>query len=799
MIKNYLKTAFRIITRNKAYSFLNIIGLATGMAACLLILLYVHYELSFDRYHQNASQIYRIIKEDPGNYYLGSNQYALTPAPLAQALIDEYPEILSVTRIDSQGNNLISYGKKTFLEPVVHFADPQTFEIFTFHFIRGDSKTALQDPYSIVLSESMAQKYFGDEDPMGKILNYREAYDFKVTGVFKAMPKNSHFTADFLIPFESLGKVFGWKMDIWGDNSFYTYFLLREGADPGELEEKFPALIDKYAGDRIWSFQGQKTKYLLQPLTKIHLYSHVNFEISPNSDIKYIYIFTSIALLILIIACINYMNLATARSAKRAKEVGMRKVVGAHRKQLIRQFMGESVMMTLLSLSLALILVAVSLPAFNRFIERPLTLNLLENHQFLLGLFAVVVFVGLFAGSYPSVYISSFRPISVLRGAFSRGHKGKTLRNGLVVAQFIISIILIASTIVVRNQLHFIQNREMGYNREQILVMSIHDRNLPKKMEALRTELKSHPNITHVSLSRSLPNHVTSERIAEWPGKPDDVHVPIYVNEGDYEFIDLFEIEMARGRNFSPDFPSDANGAILLNETAVKALGWEDPLGREMNHWGREERSGTVVGVIKDFHMHSLHLEIKPLYVFLNPKSGRYISIKVKEQNLPGTIDFIRGTIREFSPQYPFNYQFFDDIFDRAYRAEQKIGTQFSVFAMLAILIACLGLFGLASFTAEQRTKEIGIRKILGASVSHIAFLLSREFTKWVVIANIVAWPIAYYVMTQWLQNFAYKVNLGLFSFLLAGAFALFIALLTVSFQTIRAATANPVDSLRYE
>ncbi len=799
MIKNYLKTAFRIITRNKAYSFLNIIGLATGMAACLLILLYVQYELSYDRYHQNASQIYRIIKEDPGNYYLGSNQYAVTPAPLAQALMDEYPEILSVTRIDSRGNNLISYGKKTFLEPAVHFADPQTFEIFTFHFIRGDSKTALQDPYSIVLSESMARKYFGDENPMGKILNYREAYDFKVTGVFKAMPKNSHFIVDFLIPFESFNKVFGYELDSWGDNSFYTYFLLREGADPGELEEKFPALIDKYAGDRIWSFQGQKTKYLLQPLTKIHLYSHVNFEISPNSDIKYIYIFTSIALLILIIACINYMNLATARSAKRAKEVGMRKVVGAHKKQLIRQFMGESVMMTLLSLSLALIIVVLSLPVFNRFIERPLTLNLLENPQFLLGLFAVVVFVGLFAGSYPSVYISSFRPISVLRGAFSRGHKGKTLRNGLVVAQFIISIILIASSIVVRNQLHFIQNREMGYNREQILVMSIHDRNLLKKMEALRTELKSHPNITHVSLSRNLPNHVTSETLAGWPGKPDDVHVPIYLSEGDYEFIDLFEIEMARGRNFSPDFPSDANGAILLNETAVKTLGWDDPVGREFFHRGREEQSGTVVGVIKDFHMHSLHLEIKPLYVFLNPKSGRYISIKVREQNLPGTIDFIRGTIREFSPQYPFNYQFFDDIFDRAYRAEQKIGTQFSVFAMLAILIACLGLFGLASFTAEQRTKEIGIRKILGASVSHIAFLLSREFTKWVVIANVVAWPIAYYVMTQWLQNFAYKANLGLFSFLLAGAFALFIALLTVSFQTIRAATANPVDSLRYE
>jgi putative ABC transport system permease protein len=800
MFKNYIKTALRNISRHRVYSVLNIIGLASGMAVFVLILLYVQYEMSFDRYHENAKQIYRVVKEDPGNYYLGSNQYGVTPAPLAPTLMTEYPEVLSATRIKSRGNILVAYGEKNFLEEQVHFCDPQTFEIFTFDFLRGNPQTVLQDPLSIIISEKMADKYFGDQDPVGKILEFNNALDFAVTGVFADMPENSHFTMEFIVPFESITKTGVSNLQSWSSNSYYTYFLLQEGADADALEAKFPALIDKHAGDNIWSWKGQKTRYFLQALTKIHLYSNINFEISANSDIKYIYIFTSIAFLILIIACINYMNLATARSAQRAKEVGMRKVVGALRSQLIRQFLGESIVLAIISLLVTVVIVVVSLPVFSRFVERELSFNVIENLPFLLGILAVVLFVGLFAGSYPALYMSSFRPVSVLKGAYSRGLKGSRLRNVLVVTQFVISITLIISTVVVRNQLHFVKNKEMGYSREQIIVLTIHDRNLRKRMETLKTELKRHPNISQVSSSESLPNHISSETLADWPGKPEDVDVPIYNGKVDYDFVDLFEIAIVAGRNFSREFPDDANGAILLNETAVKALGWDLPLGRELYHWGNKDRpTGKVVGIMKDFHMHSLHLGIKPLYIFLNPDYHRYLSIKVKTANLPQTIGFIEEKLKEFSPQYPFAYQFFDDIFDRAYRSERRIGTMFSVFSLMAILIACLGLFGLASFTAQQRTQEIGIRKVLGASASDIAYNLSQEFSKWVVMANVIAWPVAYFMMNRWLQSFAYRIHIGIFTFVFAGVVALMIAILTVSLQTIKAATANPVDALRYE
>lgn len=799
MFKNYFKTALRNISKHRVYSVFNIIGLATGMAVFVLILLYVQYELSFDRHHENAKQIYRVVTENPGNYYLGSNQYGTTPPPLAPTLMTEYPEVLSATRIASRGGILVACEEKSFLEERVHFCDPQTFEIFTFDFIRGNPQTVLQDPLSIVLSEKMADKYFGDQDPMGKVLRFDNALDFVVTGVFEDMSKNSHFTMDFIVPFESITKTGVSNLQSWSNNSCYTYFLLQEGADADDLEAKFPALIDKYAGDDIWSWKGQKTRYLLQPLTKIHLYSHINFEISANSDIKYVYIFASIAFLILIIACINYMNLATARSAQRAKEVGMRKVVGALRIQLIRQFLGESIVLAFISLLVTVAIVDVCLPVFSLFVERELSFKVIENLPFLLGILAIVLFVGLFAGSYPALYMSSFRPVSVLRGAYSRSLKGRGMRNVLVVTQFVISITLIISTVVVRNQLHFVKNKDMGYSREQIIVLTIYDRNLRKKMETLKTELKRHPNISQVS-SGNLPNHINSQTLVDWPGKPEDVDAPIYVGVADYDFVDLFEIAIVEGRNFSREFPADANGAFLLNETAVEALGWDSPLGRELYHWGNKNRPPRkVVGIMKDFHMHSLHLEIKPLYIFLDPDYHWNLSIKVKTIDLPQTIGFIEEKMKEFSPRYPFTYQFFDDIFDRAYRAERRIGTIFSVFSLLAILIACLGLFGLASFTALQRTREIGIRRILGASVSDIAYNLSQEFSKWVVMANVIAWPVAYFVMNRWLQSFAYRIHIGIFTFVFAGIVALAVALLTVSLQTIKAATANPVDALRYE
>ncbi len=800
MFRNYLKIALRNIKKNKVYSCLNIFGLAIGMAVFVLIFLYVQYELSFDRYHENANNIYRVVQHQPGNMYMGSEMFGVTAAPLAAALEQEFPEVIAATRFSRTRDALLSYGDKHFVEPTLYWTDPNTFKIFSIDLVKGDPEAVLSDPTSILFSESLAKKYFGDEDPLGQIITYIEKHDFIVTGVFKDMPKNSHFMMDVLIPFVSMASILDRPLDRWDNNSYYTYFLLREDADPKAMEVKFPAFIKKYAGDKVWSHGDEPASFILQPLTRIHLHSQINFEISANSDIRYIYLFSSIAFLILIIACINYMNLATARSAKRTREVGMRKVVGAQRKQLIGQFLGESTLLTLLALIIAIVMAVALLPAFNRFIEREILFNPLQNLGLLTGILGTVVCVGLAAGSYPALYISAFKPILALRSKAISRSKGATLRNLLVIFQFSISIMLILSTVVVRNQLHYIKNREMGFNREHIVVLQIRDESVREQMDALKTELSAYPNIINLTTSTSLPNNVTSSTFAKWPGKPEDVRFPIFVSVADYDFLDVFEIELAQGRNFSREHTSDAQGAFLLNETALEAIGWAAPLGQQFNHWGGSDKpAGRIVGIVKDFHMHSLHQAILPLYIFLEPNRGPYLSIRITGEKIPDTLAFIGEKMKVFSPKYPFEYSFFDDVFDRAYRSEQRIGSIFSTFALLTIFIACLGLFGLSSFTAESRTKEIGIRKVLGASSSTIIVLLSRDYIKRVLIAYLIVLPLGFWAMNRWLENFAFRIKVGIFPFLLAALIALAIAILTVSYQTLKAAAANPADSLRYE
>ncbi|MCJ7582126.1 MAG: ABC transporter permease [Candidatus Aminicenantes bacterium] len=794
MFRNYLIIAFRNIKKNKVYSVLNIFGLAIGMAVFILIFLYVQYELSFDRWHQNADRVYRVVQTQPGNMYLGSDRFAVTAAPLAAALMQEYPEVVAATRIDNLRESSFSYGDKKFVENSALWADPNFLKIFSIELLSGNPETVLSDPHSILFSESMAKKYFDNADPLGKTILYNEKHDMVVTGIYKDLPKNSHFTMDIVIPFDAQKTFSNRNLDTWGSSSYFTYFLLQEGADPEALEDKFPALLEKYSKGK----GLDNTKYYLQPLTQIHLHSNINFELAPNSDIKYIYLFSSIALLILLIACINYINLATARSAKRSKEVGLRKVVGAHRHQLFRQFLGESTLITFFALLLTLGLIALSLPAFNRFVEREIAFNPTHNLGLLLGILITFALVALLAGGYPAAHISRFRPISALKSSSERGKKSVFFRNTLVVFQFLISILLILSTIVIRSQLRYIQNKEMGYNREHIVVLRPRDENLRKQIDVFKTNLKGNPDILNVSASSSLPNHVSSSEFADWPGKPEDLDIPIYVCEGDYDFVDVFELKMALGRNFSRKFPSDANGAFLINESAVKVIGWDSPIGQEFG-WENEEPFGQVVGVLKDFHMHSLHQEIEPLYVSLRSDISSYVSIKIRGENIPDTLAFIEETFKPFSPTYPFEFSFFDEVFDRAYKAEQKIGSLFNTFSLLTIFIACLGLFGLASFTAETRTKEIGIRKVLGASVPSIIQLLNQEYVKKVILAALVAWPLGFYSMSRWLQNFHYRIKLGVIPFLAAGLIALAIALITVSFQTFRAAAANPADSLHYE
>jgi putative ABC transport system permease protein len=787
MFKNYLLVTVRNLKKNSTYSLLNIIGLAVGMTAFILISLYVQYELSFDRHYEHAERIFRVIREGR----------AFTPPPLGPELKEKIPEVESVSRILRSSNTLVSHEQNHFLEEKFHWVDPEMLEIFSIPFISGDPETVLNDHSAIVLSQKTAKKYFGDADPMGKTLTVSERYAFKVTGIFSDMPANSHFVMDLAVPYETYFRITNNDITSWSSNFSYTYVLLYEGSDPQEMENKISPLIEipllKSAGVK----EPYPKYFFIQPMTEIHIHSHLEQEIGVNNDMKYILLFSSIAFLILFIACVNYMNLATARSLRRGKEVGMRKVVGAQRGQLITQFLGESVAMAVLGMIFSILMVLAALPSFNNFVQRQLRLNPLHNPQLFLGLVFTTLFVGLFAGSYPAMRMSGFRPISVLAGAFNRSSKGSSLRNVLVLVQFAITIFLIVCTIAVREQLKFIKTVDMGFTKDQIITLPFRVGSIRQNIQSIKTELLKSSDIIAVSTSGCLPNNIDTFTSRDWTGRNPAEPIPIYYNTADYDYIDLFGMQIVQGRNFSREFPSDEMGAFLVNETAVKVAEWESPIGRKLTHWNGKK--GEIVGVIKDFHLHSLHRPIEPLYVFLNPRNFSNIAIKIRTANIPATIDHVEGVMKKFSPSYPFSYSFFDEVFERAYFAEQRMGRIFGAFAILGIFIACLGLFGLTAFAAEQRTKEIGIRKVLGASDSNIFLLLSKEFIRWVLLANLIAWPIAYFAMNKWLQNFAYRIHIGIVAFLISGGTALLIAYLTVGYQSIKSARANPVDSLRYE
>jgi len=799
MFRNNLIIAWRNIKKSKAHSALNVLGLAVGMAVFILIMLFVRYELSYDRYHANAKNIYRVVQEDPRGYFLGSNVYAVTPAPMAPALAKDFPEVMAATRIYATSNILVSVGDKNFFERVF-WADPQTFEIFSFPLIRGNPATVLKDPFSVVLSEREARRLFGETNPMNQTISCRfrnNTFDFRVEGVFHDIPSNSHFVMDIVVPFETMAINVRRDFTRWQNNSYYTYVLLKEGTEARALDLKIPAFLDKNMANRSNIPIGQRLRYFLQPLTRIHLHSRANDEISPTGDARFVLLFASIAVLVLTIACVNYINLAAARSLKRIKEVGLRKVVGAARGQIFRQFLGDAMVLTYIALFLAGGIVCAVLPAFRTFVERDIVFNPFHDHALIPGLLLLSVAVGAVAGSYPAFFVSAFRPVSVLKNAGASRFTGRRLRNTLIVFQFAASITLIISTISVRSQLRYIQNRDMGYERDRIVVLFPRGSIRPD-LDAFKTELILNPAVLKISTSSSLPNNVDESTRANWPGRLESDQFEIYCFEADYDFLDLYGLKLVQGRNFSRDYPSDAGGAFLINESARKALGWDNPIGRDFNRWGNKA-AGKIVGVIKDFHMHSLHLPIMPLYIFLNPDNTFYVSVKIRGENIPQTLAFLQKTWERFEPEYPFQYSFFDEIFDQAYRAEQRLGKVFSAFAGLAVLIACLGLLGLASFTAEQKTKEIGIRKVLGASTSGIIALFSREFMKWIALANVIAWPIGYFAMRSWLRNFAYRTSLTVPMFLGAGLAAFIIAAAVISLQTCRAASANPADSIRYE
>jgi putative ABC transport system permease protein len=793
MFKNYFKVAFRIIKRHKGFSLINIMGLAIGMASCLLIFLYVQDELSYDRYNKNADRIYRVgthIKMQSREMSVAS-----VCGPMAKALVDEFLEVENAVRFREGSNSyLFKYEDKSYRENRVVFSEPSFFDIFSIPLLKGNPKTALEAPYTLILSQKTAEKFFGFSDPVGKILTIDNSQDYEVTGVFEEIPANSHFHFDVIASLSSLDES---RDPSWFNMNFPTYMLLRKDADYKALEAKLSILLQKYVAPHI------EQNFFIQPLLDIHLGSGSAFlyDFEAGGDIKYIYIFTAIALFILVIASINFMNLSTARSSGRAKEVGVRKVLGSFRKDLIKQFLTESMLLSLISLAIAVVIAWIALPFFNSISEKEMALSDL-NHWFMIKtLIGMALFIGLLAGSYPAFFISAFRPVNVLKDRMKGGLKAGPFRSGLVVFQFTASIILIIGTLVIFNQLRYIQNKKLGFDKEQVLILNKADL-LGNQAEVLKNEMMRHPQIVNATMTSFLP--VPSGRrymplLAE--GETDTKkRIPISMWPVDYDYIDTLRMKIVEGRNFSREFSTDSTAAII-NQRAVKHFGFDSPLGKRLVCHSSSQKdydTYTIIGVVEDFHFDSLRNTIEPIVLFLGQSDG-LISFRIRTEDLSGTIALLRREWEKFLPDEPFEYSFMDERFDNMYRAETRVGQIFGIFAGLTIFIGCLGLFGLASFAAERRTKEIGIRKILGASVPKIVGMLVREFLILIGIANLVAWPIAYFVMRRWLQDFAYRVSFGVPVFLIAGTVTLLVSLTTVGFLALRAALSNPVVSLRYE
>jgi putative ABC transport system permease protein len=798
MIRNYLKTAIRYILKHKGYTIINLLGLALGLACGFLMILYVLNEISYDRYHKNANRIYRITEE----YSKGDRQFHSADIYAFSPLQDEIIEIERSVRIFTYSwkeKALVSNGDKFFYEENFFLADPSIFDVFSWNFIIGDPKNALQNPNAIVITESISQKYFGQDNPIGKILSVKNlgTSDFEITGVIEDIPVNSHFRCDFIAPLVSGKKLF-WD-DFLTRNSFYTYVQLRKGSSASDLIKKLSESFYGYLGKK-----AEYYKFHLQPLTSIHLHSHLSGEIEANSDVGYIYLFSILAFLVLSVACINYINLSTARSKNRAKEVGLRKVVGANRRNLIMQFLGESLHLSIIAFPLAVMLVELLLPAFNSILNRDLSIT--PNNEWGLIFFGLVitVIVGLFSGIYPAIVLSGFQPIKALKGEHEPDSKRSSIRHILVIFQYSISTTLILGTLIILNQIHFIRHRNLGFQKDQVIILPMKDWQTVQSYDLIKTAWLQSSTISSVTASQSLPSDIRVKHNVIAEGASGDEEIKLVWNAVDFDFLKTYGIELSSGRSFSQDSPSDNKYAYILNESAVKILGWEAPLGKKIQLSNKglmraDFELGEVIGVVKDFHHHSLHEEIEPLIMNIYKGQFRYIAVKINSNHIKDALDFMKTQWENIIPGRPFDYFFFDDNVEKMYQAEQKMSKVFKYSALLSVFIACMGLFGLVSFNTSQRTKEIGIRKVLGASVNSIVLLISKEFFRLVIISNLIAWPIAYFVMAKWLNNFAYRIEIGLWTFLLSAVFTLFVSILTISFQTVKAASANPVDSLRYE
>ncbi|MDN5200989.1 ABC transporter permease [Fulvivirgaceae bacterium BMA10] len=807
MFKNNLKIGWRNLLKNKGLYTINITGLAIGIATCLIILLFVADELSYDRYNEKADQIVRVVLKGKMNGELIKE--AVTSAPVAPTLQQEFPEILQGTRLRDYSTPRITYKNNTFRDSKVAFVDANFFNVFTLSFINGDPKTALKEPNTVVITQEEAIKYFGSEDPLGKILDLKEwPAQFKVTGVIDKVPVNSHFHFDLFVSMKGLNDAKEFK---WLESNYHSYLLLDKNSDYNDLESKMPTFVEKYMGPQVkqalgismveFNEMGNEVGLFFQPLTDIHLYSDFASitELEQGGDIKTVYIFSAIAIFVLLVACINFMNLSTATASKRAKEVGIKRVMGSAKKQLLIQFLTESSISTILAMLLAFIIVLNVLPLFNSLSGKVLQVTHILNLQTLLYLLVFGIFISLLAGSYPAFFLSSFKPISALKNKLTVT-RGKGFRSGLVVFQFVISAGLILATLVVNEQMSFILNKNIGYDKDQLLVLR-DSWMLGEKEVVFKEYFLNDSRIEGITMSGHIPAGPSNNNITGvYPDQNSDVFRRTIVYNIDDRYIPTMGMQLVAGRNFSEEYGQESSN-VIINQTAVEVFGLGDnAIGKILksttdNEGGTENL--TVIGVVKDFHFKSLHRPIDPLIMLKNPNSG--LIVRAKTSDMPGLLDDMKKKWEEFNIEEPFTYALLDELYYKTYLSEQKMGTILRIFALLTIFVACLGLFGLVTFTAEQRVKEIGIRKVLGSTVVQIITLLSLDFLKLVCFSFVIAFPFGYYLMYKWLQDFAYRVEIQWWVFALSGLITVFIALMTICLKSAKVAIANPIDSLRDE
>jgi ABC-type antimicrobial peptide transport system permease subunit len=783
MFMNFVKTAWRNVVRHKRYSFINIFGLAVGLASCIAILLWVRDEMSYDRFHANAASIQRVIAtaSEPGG---GNESFAVLPPNLGPALKAEFPEIRAAVRHLSLDQQIVANGERRFYERGISLVDPEFLQIFSFPLRRGDARRALVDPQSIVLSEPMAAKYFGSEDPLGRTLRLNNRSDYTVSGILAGIPAQSHLKIDILLPAASAGD-FGFPVDTWTQFSYETYVLLHDDADVRLLEKKLSRRLFKPLGDSDITLS-------LQPLTDIHLRSASIREGEVRGDIDRVLMFSLLAVFILLMACINYLNLTTAQGGSRAKEIGLRKVSGANRREIVMQFLSESVLQTAVAMVIALVMVALSLPLLNSLTGKHITASSLFSPSAWLPLLGFLLLAGLLSGIYPALVLSGLAPAPVLKGQIAIHAGGSGFRKVLVVFQFGLTILLLVGSMAIFQQLRFLQTRALGFDKEEVLMIPVRDK-LAGRFAALKAEILKNSFVMSASAaSAPVMMFSSSKLIDDWEGRKPGEEIALDFVWCDEDYLKTHGIELADGRFFSSSMSGSQDGKIVISESAVKALGFSPAIGKRLDKW-------EIIGVVKDFHSRSLHSAIGPLALASNPEKFSYLFVKIKPGDTAAAVAALAETWKRAAPDHPFEFSFLDQQIDNLYRADDRLSATVNGFAMLALLVANLGLLGMASYMTERRRKEIGVRKALGASLPQIAAMLSREFIQWVALATLLAWPAAYILLGRWLQGFAYRMQIGIGVFFLSSLLALLLALATVSFHSVRAARANPVDSLRYE